>query len=211
MDSTPTAVYRYYDRHGVLIYVGVTSRGTTRNFEHVSHAEWWPHVASQEVEHHADRSTALAREKELIREFRPPFNRVHNVDHQTLRATYMAFADAGQDSAESFPQQYHRLKHRLTLVSAPAGKPGLTRWATVPDEHVVAKTLEMVGGSRVVLLPDRPCGQISAVDHRGMFVFITATVARDLPEIGHTYALLKTITLKPQPRTRIHTIRLEAA
>ena len=34
MVDDQTSLYRYFDREGALIYVGVTSRGATRNVEH---------------------------------------------------------------------------------------------------------------------------------------------------------------------------------
>lgn len=40
--SAPTSVYQYFDRWGTLIYVGVTSRQTTRQGEHVKSKDWGP-------------------------------------------------------------------------------------------------------------------------------------------------------------------------
>jgi predicted GIY-YIG superfamily endonuclease len=47
--SIPTSVYQYRDENGLLIYVGITSRGTTRQAEHSAKAEWWPFVRSQQA------------------------------------------------------------------------------------------------------------------------------------------------------------------
>lgn len=88
--TQPTSVYRYYDRAGVLIYVGITKQGTGRNAQHNAHAEWWPFVASQEVEHHATRSLAMERERDLIRRFSPPFNKQHNRNHEVAYKAYNA-------------------------------------------------------------------------------------------------------------------------
>ena len=98
--SDPTSVYRYYDRTGLLLYVGITSRGTRRQREHNGDKEWWPFVARQEVEHYGSRREAASREKALIQEFRPPFNRTHNVDHEQLRELYMAAAQTMPDRAQ---------------------------------------------------------------------------------------------------------------
>lgn len=95
MKVTPTSVYRYYDRHAVLIYVGITDRDIRRNLEHNKKAAWWPYVVRQEVDHFESRPEALAREKELIRQFRPPFNTQHNPDSPALREAYLAFVAAG--------------------------------------------------------------------------------------------------------------------
>lgn len=88
--DVPTSVYRYYDKTGVLLYVGITSRATARQREHNADKEWWAFVARQEVEHFPSRGAASDREKGLIRQFRPPFNTHHNPDHEVIRAVYLA-------------------------------------------------------------------------------------------------------------------------
>lgn len=89
-EPTPTSLYRYYDGDGELLYVGITTRGPQRQTEHNVSSEWWPYVRRQEVEHLPTRETALDRERDLIQRHRPPFNRQHNDDHQTLKAAYLA-------------------------------------------------------------------------------------------------------------------------
>lgn len=90
-DITPTSVYLYYDYTGVLIYVGVTSRGSRRQAEHNGSKDWWEFVDTQSVEHFADRPAALRRERELIVKHTPPFNTQHNKHHRELRAAYLEF------------------------------------------------------------------------------------------------------------------------
>ncbi len=93
-EATPTSVYLYYDHYDFLIYVGVTSRGITRNREHNTTKEWWSFVARQEVEHFASRPEALKRERGLIRGHLPPFNTQHNSDHMNARIAYLHFRQA---------------------------------------------------------------------------------------------------------------------
>jgi predicted GIY-YIG superfamily endonuclease len=88
-----TSLYLYYDRRNVLLYVGITSRGMVRNSEHNKTKEWWPHVSRQDVRHYATRDDALAVERALIVEHRPPFNSQHNCDHQVLAAAYLRYVD----------------------------------------------------------------------------------------------------------------------
>lgn len=90
--STPTSVYRYYDSDGALVYVGITSKGPQRQSQHTVTAEWWPHVARQDVEHYPSRDEAAARERELIQRFRPPFNVQHNPEHEAVRDAYLKHA-----------------------------------------------------------------------------------------------------------------------
>lgn len=92
-DATPvpTSVYRYYDEHGILIYVGITSRGMQRNREHNATKEWWHLVTSQEVEHFETRHEAEAKERSLIRKHLPPFNKQHNSEYKLSRLAYLEF------------------------------------------------------------------------------------------------------------------------
>lgn len=94
-NSIPTSVYRYFDSSGVLIYVGITGTATARNRQHNDDKEWWPWVAKQEIEHFPSRSEALGREKTLISQFRPPFNKVHNQHSAAIRTAYVAARQAG--------------------------------------------------------------------------------------------------------------------
>lgn len=87
-----TSVYQYYDSCDVLLYVGITSRGQTRNIEHYRSKEWWPYVARQTVSHYATRAEAEVVEQQTIRAARPPFNNQHNPDHHVRSRAYMDFA-----------------------------------------------------------------------------------------------------------------------
>lgn len=102
-ETDATSVYRYYDAHGVLLYVGITSRGMTRQHEHNQAQPWWTHVVRQEVDHHPTRLLAGAAEKRLIREHRPPYNVQHNPDHRALRAQYEAFVAGVGDTVWAPP------------------------------------------------------------------------------------------------------------
>lgn len=88
--STPvtTSVYRYYDKHGRLIYVGITSRGAQRNREHNESKDWWRWVARQEVSHYDCREEAEEMERTLIQAYHPPFNTQHNKGWQEIRDAY---------------------------------------------------------------------------------------------------------------------------
>lgn len=89
--QAPTSVYLYRDSYGILIYVGITSRGIQRNREHNTDKDWWSLVASQEVEHFDTRTEAEFRERELIERHMPPFNTQHNRNREASRQAYLTF------------------------------------------------------------------------------------------------------------------------
>lgn len=80
-----SSVYQYYGVNGALLYVGVTDRGIRRTHEHAESKEWWPLTTGCTIEHFSTREAALAREKHLIRTFRPPFNDQHNPERHLPR------------------------------------------------------------------------------------------------------------------------------
>ncbi len=72
-----TAVYRFFDSFGSLLYVGVTSNISTRLSQHDQAQPWWRLVASVKVEHHDNREAALDAERAAIHTERPRFNKMH--------------------------------------------------------------------------------------------------------------------------------------
>ena len=118
--AIPTSVYRYYDRFDVLIYVGVTSRRTSRQREHNLDKYWWRYVDHQTVEHYDTRPEALIREASLIHEFRPPFNTQHNPDSERGARIYVAFRESMQEPSPWSPGK----KHRVNFVPFERGDNG---------------------------------------------------------------------------------------
>lgn len=69
-----TALYRLYDKHDRLLYVGVTSCPQTRFRSH-SHNDWWPSVATREIVWMPTRNDAEYEETHAIRTEYPVHNR----------------------------------------------------------------------------------------------------------------------------------------
>lgn len=140
---SPTSVYLYRDADETLIYVGVTSRGIKRNREHDRTKEWWPFVATQEVEHHADRRSALARERELIETFAPPFNTTHNPLAAVARDTYLATghreAELPADRRIDLRVTADRDDSVATLMTGPEHA-SLVRRTKVADDFILVVT-----------------------------------------------------------------------
>lgn len=74
MTDKATTVYKFYDRHNVLLYVGITAQKSTRFYQHQISKDWWGEVSSVALEHYATRLEAQAREAELIASEKPRYN-----------------------------------------------------------------------------------------------------------------------------------------
>jgi len=77
-----TALYRFYDAHGQLLYVGIScdpdARWKAHRYEEPK--EWCPLVASRTLEWLDSREEALAAEVIAIKSEKPRFNGTHNQD-----------------------------------------------------------------------------------------------------------------------------------
>ena len=73
-----TAVYRYFDAGGELIYIGVAEDPDGRARQHELYSDWWPEVdpSRTTVRWHDNRDDALDEETEVIRACRPRHNAV---------------------------------------------------------------------------------------------------------------------------------------
>lgn len=79
LNGRPHALYRFYDRSDVLLYVGITVDPGARFKKHGGDKEWWTEVDRINIEHYATRREALDAEKKAIKEEQPLHNKVHNV------------------------------------------------------------------------------------------------------------------------------------
>ncbi|MCK9496146.1 MAG: GIY-YIG nuclease family protein [Dehalococcoidia bacterium] len=78
MTDGSVTIYKFWSATDELLYVGITSRGLQRWQEHMATKPWWEEVHHATVEHVVGRRQALERERQLIRQFRPRYNVVHN-------------------------------------------------------------------------------------------------------------------------------------
>lgn len=73
-----TALYRFYDADGRLLYVGITKNLKQRWYHHSVSQLWWPAVSRKEVEWWDTREAASVAEREAIRAERPLYNAAGN-------------------------------------------------------------------------------------------------------------------------------------
>jgi predicted GIY-YIG superfamily endonuclease len=74
LDDHRTALYRFFDADGALLYVGITYDTEQRFASHRNSSPWWKDVADESVEWFDTRPLALAAELEAIRTERPRHN-----------------------------------------------------------------------------------------------------------------------------------------
>lgn len=74
----PHALYRFFDRDGYLLYIGLTKNPGTRWPAHSKDKPWWTEVATITIEHYPTRAEVEAAEIAAIRAERPLYNVQHN-------------------------------------------------------------------------------------------------------------------------------------
>lgn len=156
----PTSVYRYYDKFGLLLYVGITSRGAVRNAEHYSTKTWWRYVVRQEVDHYDTREAAGHVESELIRRFRPPFNTQLNPWYAEIRAAYLAMQALHESPARLAAKRIGRNRLQMAVQSA-----GRTAYLTSggPGAALIVTDEPQVSGAKLRTLTLDQDGVVTAV------------------------------------------------
>jgi hypothetical protein len=83
--NRPTHLYRFFDKDGRLLYIGVSLHAVVRLVQHVKEAHWVNQACQVIWETFPNRYAALKAEKDAIRAERPPFNIAHNPGAQILQ------------------------------------------------------------------------------------------------------------------------------
>lgn len=87
-----TSLYRFYDDHGALLYIGISNRLGRRLHEHAKTKPWYPQIASATVVHYPTRRAAEQAEQSAIRNERP----AHNITHNPAPGTGLTPAATGR-------------------------------------------------------------------------------------------------------------------
>lgn len=72
-----TALYRFFNADGALLYVGITEHLGIRWNTHAKKQPWWPQVARQTVDWHETRALAEKAETAAIKAEQPKYNIIH--------------------------------------------------------------------------------------------------------------------------------------
>lgn len=78
LEHQPHALYRFFDRSDVLLYVGITVDLAKRIKNHRKGKPWWTQIHNITVEHFDTRQEALDAERKAIRDEKPLHNDQHN-------------------------------------------------------------------------------------------------------------------------------------
>lgn len=205
--ATPTSVYRYYDRFGILLYVGITSRSTSRNQEHNKSKIWWHYVAWQEVDHYPSREVAHRHEVELIEKFAPPFNVQHNRDHARMKLAYLAVIEEIDSAHERDPRNLlERLNRKLPFEvvrhegSRMMLRSQATHVAITARLHIPRPTRmhpEGTGGEGI--------GQVLKSSMQGPFLELLVEARKGI--WGNVYGLVKPLAIKGPPKFKLYYLR----
>ncbi|AEV86714.1 hypothetical protein ACWT_5697 [Actinoplanes sp. SE50] len=89
LENRPHILYRFYDRTGVLLYVGITVDFADRMATHAKEKDWWVRVdrSATQVDYYDSRRAALDAEREAIKAEKPLENDQHNVFMEASAAT----------------------------------------------------------------------------------------------------------------------------
>lgn len=77
--SEHTTLYRLYNKHGVLLYVGISGNPGRRFSQHAEDKLWWGDVADVKLTHFGTRQGAEIAERQAIQSEHP----IHNIRHST--------------------------------------------------------------------------------------------------------------------------------
>lgn len=191
LDDSAASVYRYYDANNLLLYVGYTTQRSRRNFQHSADKIWWQFVSRQEVDHYPSIKEARARELDLIRRFRPPFNKQHNPDSEALASAYfelvrspigsgrIALIDIMQGNAKQLPCNVFSQVATDVIVSA---QPQFGELAAIVDEHLE--------GSKV-FVQNQNVGRIVSVKKSTTALVVQAKLRHEVPQIDGAYLKLR--------------------
>ena len=79
MPNNTHVLYRFYDRHEQLLYVGITNHPSSRFRDHSNQASWYSKVARATLEYFNSRQELEGAEIKAIQAEKPKYNRVYSV------------------------------------------------------------------------------------------------------------------------------------
>ena len=113
-------LYRHYDEHGQLLYVGISFSAIARAAAHRDESDWFWRSRTMTIENYPSRDKARAAEVAAIKRERPIFNRCHVLAQSgggaSARAKFPDLKAAARDLADQREQAIRRHEHCLKLL-----------------------------------------------------------------------------------------------
>lgn len=98
MSDDRTALYRFYDTAGDLVYIGMSKNPLRRFGAHVA-MEGWRQIAEIKIEWFATRTLALAAERAAIKSEKPAWNSVHTPRHKIVSLSHVTHSSWPETAA----------------------------------------------------------------------------------------------------------------
>jgi predicted GIY-YIG superfamily endonuclease len=146
LPTKPHALYRFFDRADVLLYVGISASLPTRIAKHRNLKPWWTDVRNITVEYYDTRDEAIAAETEAIKSEKPLYNTTHNelaqsTDGVPQVVTWTPHGPRAEEITVEWVQSNwdklpHDVRHAIETPAFNKGCLGLAEdiLAEVPDE-----------------------------------------------------------------------------
>lgn len=147
--DVPTALYRFYDTAGGLLYVGITWNLKQRWRQHQRDKFWWPDVDRRAVHWYDNRAEAVAAEARVVEDEHPLYDQT---DRQGAGAKSLTVSDlrAERDTAlaverlkAAVAEGVYRAGQRLPSYSSLAARHGVS-------EAAIGMALERLCRGRVL-------------------------------------------------------------
>ena len=198
-----TALYRFYDADGQLLYVGITDRPGRRWETHMRRKRWWPAVHRQTLEWHPDRETAMAAEVAAIVNECPR----HNIRHSEAPPKLFELTSAWTCAACGWTTRdpFELIKHVESEVAGKAGRrlaPGTAQRIAadaVKLQRTLTKAASLVSGAQETLdiprqrsrRPRNPSPPMSAPEAKKLIADLDESLRADRVRLSDLPAILR--------------------
>ena len=114
-------LYRCFDDHGKLLYIGITGNFAQRTFNHEQNSKWFRKARNLTLHHFQSREATLDAEREAIKNERPIYNIMHNGRFvyyvRTRKVTNDPIGDFVSDFNRDPLPEPQDLDHLLTILA----------------------------------------------------------------------------------------------
>jgi hypothetical protein len=142
-----TALYRWYDASGDLLYIGISVQPWARAGHHVITQDWAEQMAVCVVEWHQDRAAAEAAERAAIKAERPRHNKTHAVTEERPAAPVQPLPSASDESPSLQPTEARR--YYLEQAGLDDQEVSVRQWYRWLDAGKVPSVVLLSGRRRV--------------------------------------------------------------